>query len=466
MKDFHTHIALLFMLAILTPMATLAQDEKYGDTPEQQLLCKEGLSVYRSYKKQKNYDEAYIQWRKACDVCPETASEGIYADGTSFISNALRKVDEEDPRHAVLVDSLLFLHDKRMELFPSTKRSPNNRCEILGRKASDYYKYYPENHQEAYDMFKESLDCLGAESSATTLYQYYTASFYTLTRSLKGDSTAQQTMRAQMLTDYLLIGDYMAQAVAKAEEAGDTKDLDRLDKAKGNIETVFLAIADCGDMVPVLEQSVAAAPDDMELKAKVLRLLNKKECTENDLFLPVATAVYATEPSAPAAFAIGIGFAKNSEMDSSFQYMEDAVNRCEDCPEKATYMLKAGQIASALGRSGTAKQYARQVLDMDENNGEAYMLIGDAIAGSSKACDDGQLGSRSAFWVASDYYARAKRMDPELAERADKKMASMGRQFPSVEEIFTYGKTQGATYQVPSIPGCPCSGESTTIRIR
>ena len=55
-----------------------------------------------------------------------------------------------------------------------------------------------------------------------------------------------------MLTDYLLIGDYIAQAVAKAEEAGATKDLDRLDKAKGNIETVFLAIADCGDTVPVL----------------------------------------------------------------------------------------------------------------------------------------------------------------------------------------------------------------------
>ena len=163
---------------LLASTAGLAQDERYGKTPEQQLKCKEALSVYKSYKKQKNYEEAYIQWRKACAVCPETASEGLYADGTSFIGKELKKLEDEDPRKAVLIDSLLYLHDKRMELYPSTKRSPNNRCEVLGRKASDFYKYNKNEHQQAYEMFKESIDCLKESSSATTLYQYYTASFY------------------------------------------------------------------------------------------------------------------------------------------------------------------------------------------------------------------------------------------------------------------------------------------------
>ncbi|MGB1363987.1 MAG: hypothetical protein ACPG56_05095, partial [Flavobacteriales bacterium] len=80
---------------------------------------------------------------------------------------------------------------------------------------------------------------------------------------------------------------------------------------------------------------------------------------------------------------------------SSFAYMEDAVERCGDCSDKLTYLLKTGQIASALGRSTTAKSYARKVLDLDAENGDAYMLIGDAIAGSSSACNDGALGSRS-----------------------------------------------------------------------
>jgi len=459
----------LFLSALAMLFAThagLAQDERYGETPEQQLKCKEALSVYKSYKKQKNYDEAYIQWRKACEVCPETASEGLYADGASFIGKQLKKVEDEDPRKAVLIDSLLYMHDKRMELYPSTKRSPNNRCEVLGRKASDFYKYNRDEHQVAYNMFKESVECLKEESSATTLYQYYTASFYTMKRSLKGDTLAQANMRAQMLTDYLALTDYVQAGLARAQEAGKERDIKRYEKAKGNIETVFVAIADCDDMVPVLAAAIEADAENMDLKQKVLRLLNKKECTDNDLFLPVATAVYSVEPSAPAAYAIGIGFAKSSQLDSSFTYMEDAVNRCGDCTEKVTYMLKTGQIASAMGRTSTARNYARQVLDIDAENADAYMLIGDAIAGSSKACNDGALGGRSVYWVASDYYARAKRMNDELADLANKKIANMAKQFPTVDDIFTYGKQAGGSFTVPNKAGCPCAGETTTIRVR
>ena len=68
---------------------------------------------------------------------------------------------------------------------------------------------------------------------------------------------------------------------------------------------------------------------------------------------------------------------------------------CDNCSNQLTYLLKAGQIASALKRPNTAKRYARQVLAIDSNNADAYMLIGDAIAGSSKACDDGAIGKRS-----------------------------------------------------------------------
>ena len=464
MKALQTLLTALGVLLAAT--ASLAQDERYGDTPDQQLKCKEALSVYKSYKKQKNYDEAYVQWRKACDVCPETASEGLYADGASFIGKELKKVEDEDPRKADLVDSLLYLHDKRMELYPSTKRSPNNRCVVLGRKATDFYKYNRDQHQAAYAMFKESIDCLKEESSATTLYQYYTASFYTMKRELKGDTVAQANMRAQMLTDYLSLTDYVQAGLARAQEAGKDRDVKRYEKAKGNIETVFVAIAACADMVPVFDAAVAADLDNMDLKLKALRLLNKKECTDNALFLPVATAVYSVEPSAPSAYAIGIGFAKASQLDSSFTYMEDAVNRCGDCTEKLTYLLKTGQIASAMGRTSTARNYARQVLAVDAENADAYMLIGDAIAGSSSACNDGALGGRSVYWVASDYYARAKRLNEELAEKASKKMANMAKQFPTVDDIFTYGKQAGGSFTVPNKPGCPCSGESTTIRVR
>ena len=454
------------LAVLLATSVSLAQDERYGNTPEQQLKCKEALSVYKSYVKQKNYDEAYIQWRKACSTCPENAAEGLYYYGAKLVAKELKKVDPADARHATLVDSLMFLYDKRMELFPTTKRSPNNRCEVLEQKAKDYYKYFKEKHYDAYDMFKESLSCLKEESSVTTLYKYYTSSLYVMTKVLDGDTTAQAEWRANMYTDYLMLTDYAQANIDAAKANGDEPTAQKYEKAFKPINQVFDAIADCKTMIPVLENLYEQSPSDTKVLTSILRLLEKVECKNNDLFLPVATNVFVIEPSADAAYKIGIGFLKANELDSSMTYMEEAVNRCGDCSEKTNYLLKTGQVASAMGRTVTARNYARQVLELDSENADAYLLIGDAIAGSKKACDDGALGHRSVYWVASDYYARAKQMNPELTEKASKKMANMAKQFPTVDDIFTYGKQAGGSFTVPDKPGCPCSGETTTIRVR
>jgi hypothetical protein len=35
-----------------------------------------------------------------------------------------------------------------------------------------------------------------------------------------------------------------------------------------------------------------------------------------------------------------------------------------------------------------------------------------------------------------------------------------------MDEIFTIGITAGSSFTMPSIGGCPCSGETTTVRVR
>mgnify|MGYP001235515804 CR=1 FL=1 len=464
MKLFN-HITLSVMLML--PVLGLAQnDSKYGDTPEQQTLCKEALSVYKSYKKQKNYGEAYQQWKKACDVCPESVQESLYADGATFLKAEIKvaKKAGDDARQAVLIDSLMWAYDKRMELFPSTKKKPNNRCHTLGRKASDQYKFFKSEPEVAYAMFKESLDCIEAKSSASTLSGYYATSFYTMKAINKEDKVKGAEMKTQMLTDYLRLMEYANTAIAAAN--GKEKTINSYVSAKENIEKIFTTIAKCDEMVPVLQASVDASPEDLNLKRKVLSLLVNRECTENDLFLPVATAVYEVEPSAEAAYAIGMGYAKQSNFSESFKYIEEAVMNCDTCPEQVTYLLKAGQIASALKRPSTAKRYARQVLAIDNASAEAYMLIGDAIAGSSKACSGNKIGGRIVYLVAHDYYAKAKRMNPELAKTADTKMSNMQKQFPTVDDVFAVGVNAGDTYTVDDSGSCPCNGESTVVRVR
>ena len=441
--------------------------EKYGDTPEQQELCKESLNNFVSFYKQKDYNEAYIQWAKVNERCPAGASQSFYAYGLRMLDKIMEAESEagQTDRVAVLQDSILMVYDWYIQEFPATSKNPNNGCSVLADKANDFYAFYGKDSAEVANVWlKEAVDCLGASADAKTLSNYYITSFYTM-KNLEGE--AAEAKLAEMLTEYLTLSDYVDGAIAIAEEKGDERDAKIYGKVKGNIDQVFVTIANCEEMVPVLQRKFDEAPEDMAMLEKILRLLNKKDCTDNDLYLPVATAVHAASPSSTSAYSIGINYAKAENYSEAFNYLEQAVELCPDCSDREIYVLKAGQVASFLGNAYKAKSYAQDLLAMNPESADAYMLIGDAIAGAAASCDDGALGMRAAYWVAADYYARARSMgDDELKERADRKIGNCSKQFPTVDDIFTVGKAAGDAFKVGSISGCPCAGETTRIRVR
>ena len=79
--------SLLFLALTMTGSVLSAQDDsKYGDTPEQQAACKENLSLYETYYKQKNYDDAYLFWQNACEVCLLKVSRTCTSGESNFSS--------------------------------------------------------------------------------------------------------------------------------------------------------------------------------------------------------------------------------------------------------------------------------------------------------------------------------------------------------------------------------------------
>jgi len=213
-------------------------------------------------------------------------------------------------------------------------------------------------------------------------------------------------------------------------------------------------------MLPVLEQKVNENPKDDELKKKVLRLMNKKDCSGSDFYIKVAKGVYDSDPDPTSAYAIGMSLLKKDDYSGALKYFEEAANGATDGSDRATYYLRAGQVASALGQSSKARGYAKKALALNPKDGMAIILEGDAIMALSGACDDGALGARSVYWLAYDYYARAKSVDPSVSDAASRKMATAKGQFPSKEDIFNVAKKEGDNFTVP------CVGETTTIRTR
>ncbi len=452
MKQFAQITALA--LGLLIAGAATAQDQaKYGATEEQQVACMEALSVYKSFKTQKNFEDAYTVWQKACKVCPPDVTEGLYIDGVRFIKEVYNLTESTD-RKKVLRDSLMLIYDQRMEIFPATDKEPLNRCGILGYKASDYARYFKKDLEGAYKMYQESLYCLTTASPASTISGYY-LSLFEMFKAAEGD--AKKAYNSELLTEYLLLQDYID---ANSINNADTNMVEAFRKTRNNLDEIFVQVAECEQMLPVLEQKVSENPTDAELKKKVLRLMNKKECSGSDFYIKVAKAVYEIAPEPTSAYAIGMSLLKKDDYSGALKYFEEAANGATDGSDRESYYVRAGQVASALGQTSKGRSYAKKALAINSKNGLAIILEGDAIMALSGACDDGALGARSVYWLAFDYYARAKSVDPSVGDVASRKMAAAKAQFPSKEDIFNVSKKEGDSFTVP------CVGETTTIRVR
>ncbi|MFZ6050823.1 tetratricopeptide repeat protein [Halocola ammonii] len=448
-------ISLLSFMLLFTFVATAQDGNKYGETEEQQIECKEALSVYRSFRDQDNLKDAYNGWQKAVNTCPATASERMFSDGAKFIRDIL-ETEISDERKKALQDSLIWVYDQRIEEYGNDPEEPKKGCELRAYKAIDMARNIPGTDKEAYELLRDAIECLGDDANASVISYYY-VNLYNLYKDAEGEE--RDKYNQELLTEYIVLQEI---ANNNMNEAESERAKAAYESAMGNLDQVFTIVSDCENMVPVLEKNVAAEPDNMELKEKVLRLMNQKDCTESDFYLEIAEAVHAENPTAPSAYGVGIGYVKKRELSKGLEYLEQAVELCAGkCVEKKTYLLKAAQVASALKRTSTAKQYANQVLEIDAKSGEAYLVIGDAITGASDRCDDGKLGSRAVYWLAYDYYQRAKSIDPSVAEKANQKMASARSQFPSKQDIFVYSLTEGSSFDVT----CPWN-ETTTIRAR
>lgn len=433
------------MAAMLLAFTANAQSDstKFGNTPEEQQKCRECISLYRDYRDQKLPKEALPFWRCAFRTCPQSAKT-IYIDGARFYGNILDDIYKDetkvDMRNAY-IDTLMMIYDKRIEYFGEEGK-------VLSFKANDLYKYDESRVVEANEMFKRSMELEGMNSDAIAASKYYQTLYemYKIDKATKSD----------LLVEYMPVLEILDYNMARLDSVNAL----RYEKAKNNLDAFFVKIAECDDIYSILGERLAESPNDIELNKKALAVLNKRDCTDGDLYLQVAERVYQDKPTPDAAYSIGIQKLKAKDYSEALKYFEEAAELCGDCIELSKYYLRAGQTANILGQTSKVRSIANKILQSDPKNGEAYLLIGDAIAGAASSCDDGKLGVAGAYWLATDYFAKAKSIDRSVNDKANQKIAAFTKQFPLKTDIFFNNLAVGDSYTVA------CFGETTIVRSR
>ncbi len=430
--------ALLVIVTIALSSNAQAQGGKYGPTAEDSVSCVMNLSLYQEFFNQKNYTDAYTPWSNAMRICP-SASKKMYVDGYLLLKTFIAK--EKDPaRKQALIDSLYIVHDLRITNFGEEPF-------VLGRKGQDMLVYSPDSCKKSYEVLKQSIELGGARSEDVTLSAYYQALNCLFT---KGEATKEQ-----MLTDYVMVMGHIENNLAR-----DLKETERgyWTTARDNVNSIFFKVAECADIGRIAESMMKERPDDKELNARLLRILSGKDCTEEAVYLPLAEKVHRDEPGHESAYSLAMFMVKRNDMGGAGKYLKEAIQLCNGCPENSKYLLKMGQVSAASGNHSSARSYANQVLQVEPKNGEALLLLGDAISTLAGECEVPQRWG--VYWLAYDHYQRAKNSDPSVGDKANDRMARTKAHFPAKSDAFFHQLEDGKSFQVT----CAGLNEGTTVR--
>jgi hypothetical protein len=433
-------IILLTVLAVFGGQFKVSAQGKYGADSAQCLLY---LSYYQEYWKQKNYDSALPNWRKAYSVCPATASQNMFIHGTRLMTRQLDKIKDPAQR-AAIIDTIITLQDQRMAAYPK------KRVEIMNNKGQYMINYRGSDSKYIYDNLSGIVAELGTQSSGSILV------------NLLQSGIALYREDKLSADDVIALYDTVSDAINGADAKNDAEAEDNA-KAKATIESIFAdsKVASCDNLIAIFTPRYEADSDNLALVSNIVKLMNNAEdCASNDLYLKAVTSMYKLDPSYRSAYAL---FRLNSARDNvadAARYIEEAIADPEsDETVDAQYNYELALFAYKNGMRGKAYEAARKAVDLDHGYaGKAYLLIGNLWASST--CSD-EVDKYARFWAATDYFQKARNIDPTLAEDASASISSVSRYYPEASEIFMYDLTAGQSYTV----SCGGMTASTTVRV-
>ncbi len=438
-------IVLLISVAAMALFAssTVSAQGKFGpDSAE----CIKYLSYYTEYYKQKNYEAALPNWRKAYSICPPTARYTMLSDGTTLMKRVLQANMKNAEYREKILDSLFTIYDQRIQYWPKYATSS------LNNKALDMYNFLKNDPEKVYAGLNEIVDQTKEKTRANVLlFQLSTAIDLYKAGSASVDPE-------KIISIYENAVKYLGMMTPKNDTEAKS-----IAKTAEDIEGLFATsqVASCENIIALFEPKFAADPQNLDLAKNIVKLMGGTEnCTDNDLFLNAINFVHSQEPSYSTAYYLHKLYAGRDDVENAIKFMEEAIAAEEsDAMTDAKYYYELAAFCFKSGRNAKSIESAQKALELDPSYaGKAYMLMG--TVWGSIVCPGNDIEQRSKYWVAVDYMNKAKNADETLAEDANNMIRQYAAYYPQTAEAFMYDVTDGQSYTVS------CGGMRATTTVR
>ena len=442
---------ILAVAALFVGFSASAQDfsddklyGKWGATAEERASNIGASNFLKENLEAKDYAAATANFQQLIQNCPG-ASVQTFSRGTTLYKNRINRARNLEEKRR-LVDSLILIHDMRIEYFGNDAKY--GRDYILDLKARDVNKYCSTDRELLRKTLKEAVQSAVEANTVkldiVTLYFKAICDDYRTTDSITPD---------------LILDEYQS-LIVYFDGVSDEKDLAN----KKTFEDSFVnsGAANCDNIEQLYKEKIAANPDDVELIKKAVSLMSRQNCA-SDFYFEITEKQYAAEPSSDVALFLAKAFQDRKQNDKALKYLREALAVELDPVKKESLLAQIAITELSASNYSAAASAARQLHDINPQNGYSYFVLGQCYASSSCASDG--IGGASVYWAAYDAMNRAAELlkEPEVQKVARSLAGAYRSAFPTQETCFFAELSAGQGYTVR----CGfTSGKSTTVRYR
>ncbi len=405
--------------ALLFSFCALAQDG-YDWGPHKPSAQGKWYHVDKSIKA-KQYNTCVNQIHWLLENAPNLHVD-LYKQASKVLQEA-EKVEKSTLRKTALQDSILWVYDKRLELFGDT-------ANVLNRKGLVAYKYKRNDVNavsELFNLYNNSYTLNRGESYPQNV-QYWVL---TASKAKKNDIINEN----QFLEIFFQASDYVDDQ--KTRHFNNPKKIAGFEKMQTQFESVLESTVqlDCEKIETIFGESFRTNSEDIVLAKKVYRLLKKAKCYKNDMLYSAIHTININQPSANGYITEAQIYEVKKDFTSALGAFEKAIELAKSEEQKADIYIKMADIYRAKGDKLNARACAKKALATGFQTAKAYNLIGDLYLYSFKECKcDDVLQTRSIYIAAYEMYKKAGNTS---------KMNQAKENFPSAEDIFNLDKTEG-----------------------
>ncbi len=435
-------IIALLLLVFFTSANVNAQDSTATSDD-----CGKWRSLYYQYLKQKLYRDAANFWQKAVDACGEEGLDAKFYTNGRYIYSKLVKEEEDEANKLALKDTIYQIYEDRMAIENDPAWTADYAAKLVTDKSKDFGKLDT--------LFAESIHVLKDKAKSTHIKQYF--KHLIINNFNNAPAEEKEAARTIVIDEYIVLVDYVAIAMKRAEEKADEKEIKRQESAQNFLDKYFLKIAkDCDVLVGVFDKKLASLPEDpAERKVKVetyLDLMDQKKCQSSEVYGKFVDELIALEPTAEAYFFGGSYAAGNDNTAKALEYYKKAVELEADGENKDKYMLNLANTQYKSKSYKSAFRTANQVGSSDYK-ADALMICANSIAATANSCGESTFERKANYWLANDYIKRAI-----AAGKSGVSSSKFLSNAPTSDDAFTEGISAGASVSLS------CWGESTSVR--